>query len=55
MQLEKENQNHPFLAKRYTESICLPVHEQLFRYVERLAFVQNLLFALPPGGQVFTL
>ena len=37
------------------ESISLPVHEQLLRYAERLAFVQNLLFALPPGGLVFTL
>ena len=39
----------------YMESISLPVHEQLLRYAERLAFVQNLLFVLPPGGLVFTL
>ena len=45
----------PFLAERYTESISLPIHEQLLRYAERLAFVQNLLFVLPPGGLVFTL
>ena len=37
------------------ESISLPVHEQLLRYAERLAFVQNLLFVFPPGGRVFTL
>ena len=43
MLLGKEDQNH------------LPVHEQLLRYAERLAFVQNLLFVLLPGGLVFTL
>ena len=52
MTLGKEEQNHPFLAERYTESISLPEHEQLLRYAERLAFVQNHLFVLPHGGLV---
>ena len=49
------------LAERYTESISLPVHEQLARYAERLPFVQNLLFVHPPfvcpstWGSVITL
>ena len=33
---ESESQ---FLAEKYMESISVPVHEQLFRYLERLAFV----------------
>ena len=51
----RKYQSVTIYVERYTESISLPVHEQLLRYADRLAFVQNLLFVLPPGGLVFTL
>ena len=50
---EKIGSESPFLAEMYTELISLPVHEQLLRYAERLAFIPKPFVCTCTCGSCF--